>query len=583
MSTYEERLAARHQLVDSSPPSPHYPHYVYAVSVFACTIVGTILFARKTSPRLAQFCASLILRLRWFKVIVGQFLLRLLAASRHNATWLCLLAVPTSLALTTFWYRRELSALTRWLLSQTHWLLSRSLVLLVLWMAADQLQKRNTHRMKTLKVRARTAWRRYTAAVLTMVRNARAHPLACALAALSLVVVAPWAASLLGTLWSIFIRSRALIWSYVLARFMLRGWSGLTWCADRIVTLMGKRVLAASHLIGDMLGSRAMAALLMLLLVAVFVAAIMKRRRLTFWLGALTGWWRRLLRAWKQRACQLLGLHADVVPPPAYWKNSDSEGFYREKVDVTTELGDAFQALMNATCDSRFIGQGRDGAGFTHKYLRVTKVERIENAQLWRKYGHERREIRPAVKDRLCTVSTHRQASNEWLHSLELEAARGEVLLFSGAPSGQSGNPDVISAVWREGFDERVASLGGMFGVGVYFAERCSKADAYAGGSSQTKAKMFLSRVVLGTPHLTSSTLNGLRRPPTISGKLDAPGRVSHERRCDSVIFDGTNKNYKEFIVYHRYQCYPEFLIEYDRVLQEPRRAKSPGVRRPAA
>ena len=72
---------------------------------------------------------------------------------------------------------------------------------------------------------------------------------------------------------------------------------------------------------------------------------------------------------------------------------------------------------------------------------------------------------------------------------------------------------------------------------------------------------MYIARVTLGNPFLTSTTHTGIRRPPTLSGSFDAGGG----RRFDSVIYDGTGRNYREFMVYDRHQCYPEFLIEYER------------------
>ena len=110
--------------------------------------------------------------------------------------------------------------------------------------------------------------------------------------------------------------------------------------------------------------------------------------------------------------------------------------------------------------------------------------------------------------------------------------------------------------------------MGGMFGAGMYFAERCSKADAYAGpGARGERAKLIVARVVLGTPHVTKVPLNGVRRPPTLSGAFDGGTRPpTAERRCDSVVFDGTGKNYREFVVFDRNQCYPEFVVEYERI-----------------
>ena len=52
-----------------------------------------------------------------------------------------------------------------------------------------------------------------------------------------------------------------------------------------------------------------------------------------------------------------------------------------------------------------------------------------------------------------------------WTDTLGLDNQRNEVLLFSGAPSGQGGAENIISIIAKQGFDTRVASLSGMFGV----------------------------------------------------------------------------------------------------------------------
>ena len=255
---------------------------------------------------------------------------------------------------------------------------------------------------------------------------------------------------------------------------------------------------------------------------------------------------------------------------PAYWRNrSAGDRDWHERVDVTAELAGGMQRLLNATCDAQYIGQGRDGNGMTHRGMRVLAVHRVEDAKLWRAFAARRKDVPPTAPGRAPgTVSTDDAADVAWLASLELDRRKGEVVLFQGAPSGQRGTADLTSIIERQGFDERVSNMGGMFGAGVYFAERCSKADAYAGpGAPGERAKLIVTRVVLGTPHVTRVPLNGVRRPPTLSGAFDGgPRPPTAERRCDSIVFDGTGKNYREFVVFDRSQCYPEFVVEYERV-----------------
>ena len=79
---------------------------------------------------------------------------------------------------------------------------------------------------------------------------------------------------------------------------------------------------------------------------------------------------------------------------------------------------------------------------------------------------------------------------------------------------------------------------------------------------------MFVNRVLLGHPFVSQKP-SQFRKPPCTEitcGKDDCKaGHVS----SDSVI--GTHKDggveliFREFIVYQLQQCYPEFLVEYER------------------
>lgn len=107
-----------------------------------------------------------------------------------------------------------------------------------------------------------------------------------------------------------------------------------------------------------------------------------------------------------------------------------------------------------------------------------------------------------------------------------------------------------------------------MYGSGVYFSDSPSKADQYIparGLLFASRCCMFLARVCLGHAFVTS--LPGghpkLRRPPCIQGHSTEP--CEHTRH-DSV-FANVAHRFHELVVYDRSQCYPEFLIEYERQL----------------
>ena len=106
-----------------------------------------------------------------------------------------------------------------------------------------------------------------------------------------------------------------------------------------------------------------------------------------------------------------------------------------------------------------------------------------------------------------------------------------------------------------------MASLQGLFGAGVYFAEHCSKSDQYCTPDKNGEYYIFLCRVIVGQQiHIRNSNANGIRRPPDVP---NGNGRV-----YDSVVGQSNSSStaYREIIVYDGNQCYPEYLIKYKRM-----------------
>jgi hypothetical protein len=325
---------------------------------------------------------------------------------------------------------------------------------------------------------------------------------------------------------------------------------------------------------------------------------------------------------------------ANLKPaPPSYWKNKvfccawyDS---FDEEVDVTNQLLDTIQKLVdNTTLPEKMGVPGLDGDWQTHKGFRVKKVIRIENGRQWNQFATARKAI-PTFFERLKEMpeKLRTQTEDRWrnihrvfesresdpdigkfLNSLNLDSSRNEVMLFHGTPMAGSRNrkgqivfeteaQSPCQAVKKTGFDERLGSVKGRLGAGTYFGDQASKGDEYAGryhewkdgadpGSVGEEAAMFLARVVLGCPYITTQSLEALRRPPCIQGHFDFSldsqqvewGRAWREKnlqlevcdhgRCDSVISDfaiDVDENFREYVLYEK-RCYPEFLIKYERI-----------------
>lgn len=163
-----------------------------------------------------------------------------------------------------------------------------------------------------------------------------------------------------------------------------------------------------------------------------------------------------------------------------------------------------------------------------------------------------------------------------------------ELYLFHGTKQ------KYVEAIRTTGFDERVSSTG-LFGTGIYFAENSSKSDEYVVPGQDNVypffhsilyslllvililllllivrryCYMFICRVCLGTPYRTGKPQQELRRPPCL---LEDTTACAHPR-FDSLIGLKSSdsqksflQKYREFIVYDRNQCYPEFLVTYRR------------------
>jgi len=81
----------------------------------------------------------------------------------------------------------------------------------------------------------------------------------------------------------------------------------------------------------------------------------------------------------------------DVLTPPPHWGITSLQAGLKV-VDVTAEMQDRMQALMDATCNATTLGSGRNVAKEEAPYsrLKAVKVSRIESPDIWRLYAAQR-------------------------------------------------------------------------------------------------------------------------------------------------------------------------------------------------
>ena len=159
-----------------------------------------------------------------------------------------------------------------------------------------------------------------------------------------------------------------------------------------------------------------------------------------------------------------------------------------------------------------------------HGY-KILRIEKIENAKLWSKYAHRKKEV------------------------LEENGGHAnERLLFHGSP--------FVARIIERGFDERHASVCGMFGAGIYFAENSSKSNQYVhglGGASgcvehkqrncaECTRQLLLCRVSLGKSYFLFASNKLAHAPPghhSVCGRPSNGGLVYPEY----VVYRGEQVN----------------------------------------
>lgn len=197
----------------------------------------------------------------------------------------------------------------------------------------------------------------------------------------------------------------------------------------------------------------------------------------------------------------------------------------------------------------------------TSANARVQSVRRIENIPLWREYASKKRSL--VERHRAHAIQVKPLSPPVMFGGRDLVGALGhldslsnEKYLFHGTSS------HIAELISEHGFDERVASLGGLYGGGIYFAEASCKSLQYAPAEDGLH-RMLYCRVLLGDPHYTQQQMTQVRRPPDRRG---SSGLLYDAVVANSGAMAGARsgrQEHREFIVYDRTQVYPEFLVTF--------------------
>ncbi|XP_005112055.1 uncharacterized protein LOC101851461 [Aplysia californica] len=272
---------------------------------------------------------------------------------------------------------------------------------------------------------------------------------------------------------------------------------------------------------------------------------------------------------------------------PSYWsvKSSNEGSQASKKVNVGKQTSKAIQDMIQKLFNERNVGTGSDAQGLSHKSIKVIKIKRLENCDLFAKYAFQRRRLlmRKANEGHACSdirklksaieslTSSSGVASTENLESfMTTELLCHEInehYLFHGC------GDLALADISNNGFDPRVSNPG-MLGRATYFAENPTKSDQYAdvkGSRSPvgTKLKMILARVLLGDTFLCGKDfVTNAKRGPTLvrppcKACFKTLCRCRNKKHFDSVM--GQGWLFREFVIYDGDVCYPEYIITYVR------------------
>lgn len=213
----------------------------------------------------------------------------------------------------------------------------------------------------------------------------------------------------------------------------------------------------------------------------------------------------------------------EALCPPWYWKSAAKwPGAFHEEVEGEYVKQMGTKILQRGLPDRE-----------------VVRCYRIEDAVLWERYAAKRAEIRER-KVQIEDIRPKTKESIAYSASTTLDTGVNEVWLLHGT------SEEAARAIATSNF---LATCGGCFGAGAYFADDARKSNQYAKATTADGYKiMLLCRVVLGSVK---------QLPP---GQDRSADHYASDPNIDSCLgFTDT----REFVVYDMAQIYPEYIMYY--------------------
>jgi hypothetical protein len=277
----------------------------------------------------------------------------------------------------------------------------------------------------------------------------------------------------------------------------------------------------------------------------------------------------------------------ESVQFPPYWttiSRGEKAIAFHEELNASSTLYKNVERLVSGTWDAgKAGGLGRDAEGLKHQQIAVRKIWRIEQQNQFIMYDTKRRQMcMHAAINPIASINglkgeaevMTRKLDCKELESNNIISEINEYYLLHGT------RKNLVDNIVCDGLDSRLAgdSTGTLFGRGIYMAESSTKADQYADertnrvGAGQP-LNMIVVRVLLGNTFVCDKPQQFRRPPCTFAGCLqdNCSDKAHGGLFFDSVL--GTHRVepshqrliFREFLVYDKTQCYPEFLIEYIR------------------
>ena len=250
------------------------------------------------------------------------------------------------------------------------------------------------------------------------------------------------------------------------------------------------------------------------------------------------------------------------------------------------------KALLNVE-DPKQLGKGRD----VNPYLRA--YTRLELEAAWQciapdrneRYELEKKQVRRDIS-MLQSQGMAMQIERtklDWIKDSTLDPDLNEKWLLHGT------KPEFVLAMLQQGLNERITSMNGMLGAGVYLAEDAEKVDQYCFPDSGQGSPEFdeLHRILFpNTPGAARHPAGPGSAPGGVNDLFyvfvvralcgytyhqDMPGGADRRElpevpgstppvRYHSLIFDSTRFRYREFVNFHSVRTHIQYLLAYRRV-----------------